>query len=544
VIYQLGTPSDGFSPAAQSWDLCIVGAGAAGLALAAQFLGTPWRVIVLESGAREPDETDADLNTLACVGLRHDGWRDGRVRCLGGTTRAWGGQLVPMRRSELQARPWVPESGWPLNLEELEPYYRRVEQLLRTEGPPYDEHNLERLRIPPPQFDAAQFQLRFSQWTALGRRNFALLWRRELAKSPNVSVLLDATAIAVQCTPTGDHCNCIRVRSRSRLGTEEGIRAGAFVIACGGLETARLLLASALPNGGSVANSSGLVGRYFQDHISYVAGRLRPVTRRKVQNIFDPRYLGGTMFSMKVEPTDAAMQRNGWLNAMAHIAFQIPDALGWMEVRRVMRSLQAGRVEIPSRDEMLALLRGGTDLLRLVVTRAIAHRRRSPDSGGILLLVDCEQAPNSQSRVWLDDTRDALGVRRLCLDWQITDLEYRTLPEFACQAARELERVGLATVELASDPDFERRDSLGAARDIYHHMGTTRMSRSPASGVTTPSLRCHDVDNLYVAGPSVFPTSGIANPTFTVLALTLRLADQLKAARRREDYAQLAGSAA
>jgi choline dehydrogenase-like flavoprotein len=528
VIRQFGVGTDGLAPEAVSWDLCIAGAGAAGLALATQFLGTSWRVIVLESGLREPDATGDDLNTLASVGLTHDGWRAGRIRAFGGTTRAWGGQLVPMRASELEARPWVPQSGWPLGLEELQPYYRRVEQLLHTQGPPYDETVWPRLGMTAPGFDPTDYCVRFSQWAALGRRNFAVLWRRELEKSRNVMVLLDATAVAVRCTPLGDHCESIEVRSRN--GCQSSIRARSFVIACGGIETARLLLASPSSGRGGVANRSGLVGRFFQDHVSYIAGEVEPASRALVQNLFDPRYLGGTMFSVKVEPTDAAMRRHGWLNAMAHIAFQIPDALGWMEVRRIMRSLQAGRLELPSLDESVAMIRGGVELTRLALTRALANRRRSPDSGGILLLVDTEQAPNADSQVVLDTTSDALGMPRVRLDWRITDLECKTLTEFASHTAAEFERLGLGKVRLAGAPDFERRERPGSARDIFHHMGTTRMSRSPQTGVTRPDLRCHDVDNLYIAGPSVFPASGIANPTFTALALAVRLADHLKSA--------------
>ena len=525
MIGEFGVAGNGTAPQAAAWDLCIVGAGAAGLALAAQFLHTSLRVIVLESGLREADAVADDLNTLACDGLPHDGWRSGRVRSLGGTTRAWGGQLVPMRASELQTRSWVPDSGWPLSLDELQPYYRRVETLLRTQGPPYDESMWGRLDITPPLFDPTAICARFSQWACLGRRNFAVLWRRELEKSGNVLVSLDSTAVAVRCT-AGGHCESVEIRSRH--GQSASIRARHFVIACGGIETARLLLVSPHVDSNGVANRSGLLGRYFQDHVSFVAGTIQPASRRALQHLFDPRYIGGTMFSLKLEPTDAAMSRNQWLNAMGHVAFQIPEALGWMEVRRILRSLQAGQLEIPSAHETLAMARGATQLTRLLLTRWLARRRRSPDSGEIRLLVDTEQAPNRDSRVTLDSGVDALGVRRARLDWRVTQLEYRTLMGFARQLASELDRLGLGKVHLAGSPDFQRRDTLGAARDIFHHMGTTRMSLSRDTGVVRSDLRCHDVDNLFVVGPSVFPSSGIANPTFTALALALRLADHLR----------------
>jgi choline dehydrogenase-like flavoprotein len=526
VIQQFGRNDGGPSPEAGSWDLCIVGAGAAGLALAGQFLNTAWKVIVLESGLLEPDAIADDLNSLDCVGVRHDGSREGRVRSFGGTTRAWGGQLMPMRASELAERPWVRDSGWPLELDDLQPYYRRVEELLRTEGPPYDASVWPRLGIATPGFDTEDFCVRFSQWAALGRRNFALLWRRDLEKSKNVTVLLDATVVGLHCNDSGEHCESAEVRSRH--GLRSSIRARHVVLAAGGIETARLLLASRGANGVGVANRSGLVGRYFQDHISYRAGLIEPASRRVVQDIFDPRYVGGTMFSVKLEPTEAAMRRHRWLNVMAHIAFLIPDALGWMELKRIVGSLQSGRLALPSFHETVAMACGGLELTRLVLARTLARRRRSPDAGEILLFIDTEQAPNADSRVVLDSSTDALGMPRARLDWRMTDVEYRTLTEFAAHVAAEFARMGWGTVRLAGPPDFEQRQSLGAARDIFHHMGTTRMSRTSESGVTRPDLRCHDVDNLFIAGPSVFPTSGIANPTFTVLALTLRLADHLK----------------
>jgi choline dehydrogenase-like flavoprotein len=508
-------------------DVCIVGAGAAGLALAAEFLGTHTRVVVLESGLRDPDPIAAELNRLDCVGLPHDGWRDGRTRAFGGTTRAWGGQLVPLRESELAERPWVPGSGWPLTLDELQPHYRRVEQLLRVAGPPYDSDTWQRLRITPPPFDPERFCVRFSQWAALGRRNFALLWRRALEQSSNVTILLDATATAVVCSADGQRCE--RIGIRSRTGREGSVLARSFVVACGGIETARLLLASPGPDGNGVANSSGLVGRFFQDHISFVAGELESGAGGAIRNLFDPRYVGSTMYSAKIEPTDAAMRSHGWLNVMGHIAFQIPDALGWMELRKILRSIQAGRPEVPSFHEAKALARGGVELTRLLLARVLSKRRRSPASARIRLLVDTEQAPGSDSRVLLGTDRDALGMPRARLDWRMGELELRTLTGFARSVATEFERVGLGRFRLVDVPDFGTRDALGSARDIFHHMGTTRMGHSPKTAVTRPDLRCHDVENLFIAGPSVFPASGIANPTFTALALTLRLADHLKA---------------
>jgi choline dehydrogenase-like flavoprotein len=272
------------------------------------------------------------------------------------------------------------------------------------------------------------------------------------------------------------------------------------------------------------------VGRFFQDHISYWAGELAPRVRRQVQDIFDPRFINGTRYCLKLEPTDGLMSREGWLNVMAHIDFELPgDVAGWLEMRRLLRSIQAGRVQLPTRDETLSMARGAGLLSRMLLTRLLAQRRRSPDSGGIRLVIDCEQAPDPDSRVSLSTEVDGYGMPRVKLDWRVGELETRTMTGFARTVASELQRLDLGTVRLAPGPDFNARETLGAARDSFHHMGTTRMSRSAEDGVTRHDLRCHDLDNLYIAGPSVFPAGGIAEPTFTALALCVRLSDHLKA---------------
>jgi choline dehydrogenase-like flavoprotein len=146
----------------------------------------------------------------------------------------------------------------------------------------------------------------------------------------------------------------------------------------------------------------------------------------------------------------------------------------------------------------------------------------------VRLLVDVEQAPNPDSRITLSSKTDAFGMPLPALDWRLTGLEETTLTEYSRALAAEFAARGLGAVTLAERPDFTRRDELSAARDIYHHMGTARMSRSRDDGVTNPDLRCHDVENLFIASAAVFPTGGIANPTMTILALSLRLAEHLK----------------
>jgi choline dehydrogenase-like flavoprotein len=248
------------------------------------------------------------------------------------------------------------------------------------------------------------------------------------------------------------------------------------------------------------------------------------------------------MYTCKIEPTDRVLAEHRLLNVMAHVKFEIPEALGVLELKRMLNDVQRGRLPIPSFRSAIAMTRGAGELARLVFARAALSRRAAPTGGRLLLMVDVEQAPNPDSRIRLADETDRLGMPKAIVDWRLSGLEAQTITRFSAMVARDWELAGLGAVEIARDLDFAARDVLGAARDIYHHMGATRMSDSTRDGVVDVNLRCHDVDNLYVASSSVFPTSGIANPTFTIIALALRLADRLKTVLARGDETRTSGS--
>lgn len=500
-------------------DLCVIGAGAAGLALASEFQQTRWRVLVLESGEARRTEAADDMNRTLVDGLPHRGGTEGRARVFGGATTAWGGQIIPLRSSETDAREWVPGSGWPLTAAELDAYYRRVERLLGMDGPPYDDSAWARIGVAPPGFDPTQLRTRFSQWAPLTRRNFAVLLRRMLSRSTNVDVVLGATVTGFDTRPDRNWVEAVRVRASS--GRQYEVRARHFALCTGGIETPRLLLAAGL------ANSSGTLGRFFQDHVSYVAAELDPTARNLIRRIFEPRYRGRAMFTAKIEPTDTALRELRLLNCMAHVKFDIPEALGLLEVRQMMRAIQRGQMPVPSLHALGALTRGSMELTRLALGR-MARRRRAPSRGAMYLMIDVEQAPNADSCITLSDERDATGLPRARVQWRLTGQEWDTVQRFLPMVREQWQRAGLGAMQLSGPPDFNRIDGPAAARDIFHHMGTARMSALPGGGVVNTQLRCHDIDNLHIAGSAVFPAGGIANPTFTILALTMRLADQIK----------------
>ena len=524
MIHDFDTYDQG---AAIQTDICIIGSGAAGLTVASQFFGTRWKVTVLEGGGAKEESRSQELYQSDVIGLPHDGVHEGRFRTLGGSTTAWGGQLLPLTEQDFQAKPGLPLSGWPLTYEELDGFYRRAEAMMGVDGPPYDESRWQRFGITPPVLDAGTFRYRFSEWAAWGKRNLALSFGNELKTSPNVNVILHANAVNIQTSQAADLVDQIDIKSfDGKTGT---VKAKFYVICCGGIETPRLLLASNTVAPEGVGNGRDLVGRYFQDHISLRAGRIQPQNRRALQRLFDPFYRRGVMYTPKIEMQAGKQRELGLLNVMGHLKFEIPEDSGVQEIKRMLLAAQGGKNPVPSGKALLRMAGDSRDFARLAFGKVALNRRLSLSRGDIYLLVDSEQAPNPQSRITLSPTSDALGMPRAVVDWQMSEVDARTLHSYAELFKQEWKRLSLGEVTLEEAALAE--GSLHWAenmRDIYHHMGTTRMSDTPQQGVVDKNCRVHGIGNLFVGSSSVFPTSGNSNPTLTIMALCIRLADHLK----------------
>ena len=507
-------------------DICVIGSGAAGLTVASQFFGTRWKVVVLEGGGSSAEASSRDLYQAEVVGLPHEGVHEGRYRVFGGSTTAWGGQLLPLCEADFIEKLWVPYSGWPLSLQDLDHFYRQAEAMMGVDGPPYDEDRWRRFGITAPALDEGAFRYRFSQWAAWGKRNLALSFRQALKSSGNVDVLLHANAVNVLTNEGTDHVERVEIKSVS--GKSGAVEAHSYVICCGGIETPRLLLASNKIEPAGVGNKRDLVGRYFQDHISLRAGRIEPQNRRAVQALFDPFFRRDVMYTPKIEMCRKSQQELGLLNAICQLKFEIPEDSSLQDIKRILLAVQAGKNPLPSGKAMVRMARGGQEFARLAFGKVVLKRRLSLDRGDIHLLVDTEQAPNPQSRIYLTEKTDSLGMPRAAIDWRLSELDVRTLRAFADLFKREWERLGLGEV-LLDDLTFSEgcfwRENM---RDVYHHMGTTRMSDSPQRGVVDRDCKVHGVDNLFIGSSAVFPTSGNSNPTLTIIALCLRLSDYLK----------------
>ncbi len=502
-------------------DLCIVGAGAAGIAIALEFVGTRMAVLVVESGGERPEADTQRLYDSELRGLRCATVHDGRARVFGGTTTVWAGQSLPLDEIDFATREWVPHSGWPISLTQLQPYYRRAERLMGLPAVSYDEQGWPAgLPMPP---SAEGVRRRFSTFSPAP--NFATSHRAALAAAANVTVLLHANARALLMRANGTGVDELRIASL--WGRSGRVRARRYVICCGGIETPRLLLASRGRRTPGVGNDRDLVGRFFQEHL-HVNVPVAPANRRALARLFHSKRVAGIRHFAKLTASPGLQRHERILNVGANLSYDPHAGVALQAVKELAGALRAPRRPARVPGALWAATRHPEQLGAAAYRRVVLGEKASEGFGPMYFCVQTETVPRRESRVTLDHQLDPLGMPRAIVDWRVAAEELHTVGLFAGRLDSLLRAGGLGSLNrFPLDPDLERLSERVAGG--CHHIGTARMARDARDGVVDRDCRVFGVENLFIAGSAVFPTSGWSNPTLTLLALGYRLADRLKA---------------
>ncbi|MDQ2798711.1 MAG: GMC family oxidoreductase [Armatimonadota bacterium] len=502
-------------------DLCIIGSGAAGITIAKEFLDSGLKVIVLAGGSRTQTREDQALYNSRIVGLPHPGTHEGRARTFGGTTTLWGGQALPLDTIDFEPRPWVAHSGWPFARTEIDPYYGRAQAVMHLPPSEFDRDVWRLFGITPPAYNPDCLSATFSQWSP--KPNFATAYWEALAASKSVTVYLNAHAATIQANPAASSVSHVEVRALS--GKTARLRARGYILCGGGIETARLLLASNSVEPQGLGNRHDVVGRYFQDHPAVKFAEVHPSRRGRFQELYDHFYVDGLKQLPKIALAETAQRQNEVLNAVAIIMFDMPPDSGITASKEVLRALKSK--QLPPAALLWNAAKNAGEVVKLTYRYRVQKRSFSPKRGPIYLEAHCEQEPNPDSRISLTDEVDALGMRRAQIDWRVTDLHIKTVRVLAETIAAEFERLQIGHLEPLEvlSPSCDWRSHI---YDVNHHIGTTRMHDDPQWGVVDRNCQVHGLDNLYIGSSSVFPTGGYSNPTLTMMALCLRLSDRLK----------------
>ena len=497
-----------------STDLCVIGGGPAGITLAREFIGTPASICLVESGGLQADEDTQALYAARAIGLPYPAQRT-RQRFFGGTSNHWGGWCRPLSPVDFDVRPWVPNSGWPITADELKLYYERAHTTCQLGPFDYERDSWTDPSSSVPVFGSEDVEIAIWQHSPV---RFGRVYRQDLEQARNITVLLHANV--TNLVPNEAVQQIDRVDVACLTGPRVQIRAKTFVLACGGIENARLLLNSDQQVPGGLGNRHDLVGRFFMDHPLIFVNEFVFAQPRLALDY----YSDWTRPSLPVRAWNRGLRWIGLSTAPPPIArrgFRVTE-----DAQRRERILQwGGTLEVDGSEDASDF----ADSIGLV-TRALetGSTESGPEVKRVRLWIRAEQAPNPASRVMLDPAdRDALGVRKVVVDWRLTELDRRSVRQGMRLFGHAVGAGGLGRLRLSpalADDDLVWKGWLGQA----HHMGTTRASDNPKEGVVDRNCRVHGLANLYIAGSSVFPSAGFSNPTLTIVALTHRLADHLK----------------
>lgn len=506
-------------------DVCVIGAGAAGITIAREFVGSRYSVVLLEGGGAKAEPSSQSLYDTEVTGLPHTGVHTGRARIFGGATTLWAGQTLPLDELDFEERSWVPYSGWPIKRAELQPFYRRAEQVLNLEEIAYDASRWPYGTPPPPAYDPSKFRPLISQFSP--KQNFAEAYRKLLHEAANITVVLHANAASLRASGEAQTVELGEIRSLS--GKKGWAKAREYIVCCGGIDTARLLLASDDVQPGGLGNARDLVGRFFQDHIQVQTAPVQERATDILRTLYQPFYWRGVAYVSKAAVSEQMQQRHGILNATAgatYESFTQKDS-PVESAKRLIRGLLRNQWDFPVRQNLQQVLSRPDDVAKAAYRRLVLKQPAFRMEGDSYIGLQCECDPNPDSRVTLSTELDAIGMRKSRLNWQRSALVQRTISIVVRTIAEEFARLGIAET---TPEDLARVEEGMETRifDANHHMGTTRMGDSPNTGVVDLHCRVHGIDNLFVSSSSVFCTGGHSNPTFTILALALRLADHLK----------------
>jgi choline dehydrogenase-like flavoprotein len=491
-------------------DLAIIGSGPAGIGIARAIAGPTMRVCIVEAGGLTPEADIQALYQGENAGIEYP-MASTRLRQFGGTSGHWGGYCRPLDPIDFEARDWVPLSGWPFGREALDPYWEAASTTLEVAPARYedDAYWVEKTGEPLVDWRAGRCITRFFQFSPPTR--FGERYREELERSPHIRVLLHANVTNIAALPSAAAVDHLKVQTLT--GRHHQVRARRYILAAGGIENARLLLLSndVMPAG--LGNRHDMVGRCFMEH-PHLGGfadvvvadlnRLPPIYRQRVA-------ADGRDARVAYIPHPDYLRRDKRLSASFTMS----------PVGELRTDQSPGDAGLAGQRDMLQAARP------FLTDGGRPPRPDDPGFSGVRLGIGCacEQAPNPDSRVMLADDTDALGLRRVRIDWRLTEQDRRSLVANIHALGRELAATGIGRLrpKLPDDGLWEAVVAGGS-----HHMGTTRLSDDPKRGVVDPDCRVHGIDNLYVAGSSLFVTSGSANPTLNILALAYRLVDHLK----------------
>ncbi|MBW4708906.1 GMC family oxidoreductase [Roseobacter sp. YSTF-M11] len=513
MLVDARTLSEGDIPFA---DVCIVGAGAAGLSLATQLAAKKRTVVLIESGGLTPSQEADTLNQGTSNHAAYP-FTDSRARIFGGTTTKWTGACVPLEPEDFEKRAWLPHSGWPIGADELKDYYPQAAHLFG-----YSEDLSIGAEVDASPYNQPPFQALPVYYS--NPLSFGEMFKRDVEKADNLHAILNATVTEIHLKKDAQCIDKISVMLRP--GSVIDVRARHFVLASGGLENARLMLASSRLPGQSALNKSDTVGRFHMEHPMRTVGVLDFSGRPPPSRIFtNPQRTGSTTAQGTFGLSATCREHNRLLNL--HIRtyryHPLEDEPTIIDGKSLVHS-RGGRLSPFLDFARKHRMRIGSQAVPYLVWHGMNKTVPAVPIKSLRFTAFLEQEPDRENRLTLSNQKDALGQALPHLHFTESAFLRDSVMRSMSLMAKAFSTAGIGKLRYRAEEiaHLAHYDGYG-----LHHMGSTRMSDDTRTGVVDRNSTVHGIPNLHIAGSSVFPTGGAANPTLTIVALSLRLGDHL-----------------
>lgn len=506
-------------------DICILGGGPAGITLANELNGTGSDVVLLDAGGEQFDANVQAFYEADSFPRHYPDPKISRLRFLGGASNHWANNTSPFSPIDFEKRAWIEHSGWPIEYDDIAPYYLKAAEYCQTGDDGYSNE----VWLPIMGLTDLMTEAKFSRLgiakASLPPTRFFASHGKPLIESENVFLYKYASVVDVEFDETEKRI--VAATFATYNGKTHRVVADRFVLSMGGMENARMLLLFNNKYNNKLGNSNDNVGRYFMDHPTMNAAHLiSDVSKLDSMSRFDGQRFLVAFFEL----TEKALKDEELINLRMPVVsgteFGMSDGISSFHIMK--NALTRG--ELP---EELFTHYGNLILDADMVIEAIARKQfdtkifeSAKNKLGYQIPMMVEQIPERGNRIYLSSKKDELGLNKLSVDWRVSErnqeLMWKSLEIFA----RDMGITSLGRLRILK----ERASRLFGDQTGFghHHMGTTRMSDTPEDGVVDKNCKVHGVDNLFVAGSSIFPTGSHVPPTLTISALSVRLAEFLK----------------
>jgi len=499
-------------------DICIIGAGAAGISIALEFMNSNYQVVILEGGGFEYDDRIQELYNGKTTGQPYYPIKSSELHYFGGTTGHWGGMCALFDPIIFQKRDWVTDSGWPITQETLLPYYLRASVNVDIDNNDFDLKYWQKQDpgfVPLPFDDEVVWSKiwKFSKPTRFGTK-----YRDAIVNAKNIHLYTYANVVDITANESLQSIKTVTVKNYA--GKTLTASARYFILACAGIQNPRILLAANKQATKGLGNENDLVGRYFMENAEFKSAELWLYQKSELNLYMNVQPRVRAELAIKPKKQAEFEILNGMVSfTPLNYAKQMPSYI------QLWNTPDPRVNEEQSRQAMYKT--AGSLIHRLLEKFKSEESKKKHQAFQMTLRL--EQSPNPLSRVTLGDEKDELGMPRANLNWAFTPLEKKSIRKIYEIIGQQAGEAGIGRVRLMEELWDQNDDTLPVTTSGgWHHMGTTRMSEDPKKGVVDADCKVHGIQNLFIAGSSCFTTGSAVNPTYTIVALSIRLADHIK----------------